>query len=165
MPTQNTFNKTVDTLLIMKDAGLVAASAAAQVGGQNKIFDCGPTGTGGPSPTAGMPNAGLFEGELICDISAIETDSSNEKFTIVVQGCNTADFSTGSPPIINLAEHSVGHLTGLGGISNTTSSTGRIVIPFYNWKNGVTYRYLRLYTVVAGTVATGINYTAYIGRD
>jgi hypothetical protein len=29
----------------------------------------------------------------------------------------------------------------------------------------VTYPYIRVYTDVSGTIATGINYSAFIGRD
>jgi hypothetical protein len=32
---------------------------------------------------------------------------------------------------------------------------------FTNEQADVTYRYIRLYTKVAGTIATGINYTAF----
>ena len=40
--------------------------------------------------------------------------------------------------------------------------TGRYILPFDNEYAGAVYRYMRLYTVVAGTIATGINYTAYV---
>jgi hypothetical protein len=40
-------------------------------------------------------------------------------------------------------------------------ATGRFILPVRNELNGVYYPYLRLYTVVAGAVAAGINYSAY----
>jgi hypothetical protein len=45
-------------------------------------------------------------------------------------------------------------------------TTGRYIMNFRNViANDVPKRYLRLYTTVAGTVATGINYTAYLSRN
>jgi hypothetical protein len=37
---------------------------------------------------------------------------------------------------------------------------GRRELAFCNEVNGTVYRYIRLYTFVAGTIATGINYSA-----
>jgi hypothetical protein len=45
------------------------------------------------------------------------------------------------------------------------STSGRYVIPFRNEEGGTTYRYVRLSTLVAGTVATGINFSAFIAKD
>ncbi len=132
---------THDTLLELKDAGLVAASAAAQVGGSNKILDLG--------------GAAEFFGEALIDVTAIETDSSNEVFTILIQGSNSSSFASG---VETLAATRVGHATGLAA-GETTSTTGRIRLPVRNERNGTVYRYIRAYTIVAGTVATGVNYT------
>lgn len=45
-------------------------------------------------------------------------------------------------------------------------TTGRYIMNFRNViANDVPKRYLRLYTTVAGTVANGINYTAYLSRN
>jgi len=38
---------------------------------------------------------------------------------------------------------------------------GRYTLPFSNEDNGTFYRYVRVYTVVGGTIASGINYTAW----
>lgn len=138
--------RTFDTLLEMKDAGLVAASAAATVSAAAKIIDVG---------------EGEMLGELVVDISAIEVDTGDELYSIVVQGSDVSDFSTGSPDIQELCCLNVGDATQLSG--NTDTTTGRYLVPFRNWKNDKVYRYLRVYTTVAGTIATGINYKAYIG--
>lgn len=45
------------------------------------------------------------------------------------------------------------------------SASGRYVIPFRNEEGGTTYRYVRLSTLVAGTIATGINFSAFIAKD
>jgi hypothetical protein len=45
------------------------------------------------------------------------------------------------------------------------STTGKYELPFLNVQNGVQYPYLRMYTKISGTIATGINYTAFAGLD
>lgn len=131
---------TFDYATRLKDAGLVAASAAAQVGGADKILDVG---------------AQRIDARVILDISACEVDTGNEKYTILVQGSTSATFATG---VWNLGATQVGDSS----VSLETVDTvaGRREIAFTNEINGTVYRYLRVYTVVAGTVATGINYTA-----
>jgi len=62
-------NATVDELLNLKDAGLVAADAAGQVGGADKILDLG---------------AGFVEGRLIIDISALELDGVRSQGTLTM---------------------------------------------------------------------------------
>lgn len=133
----------IDSTLIMKDAGLVAASAAATVGGVAKVADVG---------------SGMVKGTLVVDVSAIEVASNDELYSIAVQGSDVADFSTGSPVIEELAVINLGASEVLGG--NFDSAAGRYSVPFTN-KN---YPYLRVYTTVAGTVATGINFTAHLDK-
>ena len=52
-----------DTQLVLKDAGLVAASAAATVGGEAAVLDLG---------------GGLVEGKLYIDVSAVEVADDDE---------------------------------------------------------------------------------------
>ncbi len=44
------------------------------------------------------------------------------------------------------------------------SATGRYILRVHNDVQGTRYRYARVYTTVSGTVATGINYIAYLTR-
>lgn len=136
---------TLDTLLQLKDAGLVAASAAATVASVAKIIDLG--------------GAGETEFEVLIDISAIETGSTDEIYTIMIEGSNSATFASG---IEDLCLLRVGHATALTGGNDTTSLVGRYRVPGRNERNGTFYRYVRAYTLVVGTIATGINYTAYL---
>ena len=136
---------TLDANFEMKDAGLVASSAAAQVDGSDKIADLG----------ASTP----FEGTLLVDVSAIEIASNDEIYTILVEGSDSASFASG---IEELACLRVGANEVLTGGGTVDSDTGRYEVPFKNHRNTRAYRYIRVYTVVAGTVATGINYTAWI---
>lgn len=67
-----------DSLLVAKDAGLVAASAAATVSSVAKVMDLG---------------LGNVECDLVLDVSAVEVASENESFRIAVQLSSTSDFS------------------------------------------------------------------------
>ena len=140
-------NHTVDTLLTLKDAGLVAASARAQVGGADKIIDLGD---------------GFVEGDIVIDISALEIDA-DESYDIVAQLSSDDDFSDKTKVFERLSMH-----FGAKEIKRTDANiddvVGRYVMPFDNEHGAVVYRYLSLYTVVAGTIATGINYTAKLAK-
>lgn len=158
----NRMARTLDTLTILKDAGLVASSAAAQVGGAAKVVDLGGS-SANTAATPGMDQARMY-GEVEIDMSAVEVGTGDELFTLILEGCNTADFSTGSPQIEPLAMMAVGAGAVIPGAGATSTPTGRIIMPFTNWKNGLTFRYVRMYTLVVGTIATGINYTAALTK-
>jgi hypothetical protein len=134
----------IDVQHIMKDAGLVAADAAAQVDGADKIVDLG---------------NGLVEGKLIVDVTAIEIADGDEAYRIAIQGSANADFSS---TIEELASVELGAAAVLGGDQDST--TGRFQVPFRTEKNGTIYPYVRVYCEVAGTVATGIDFSAYLSR-
>lgn len=139
-------NYTFDAELEMKDAGLVAADAAAQVDSAAKILNVGDA---------------TFKGVLVVDVSAIEIASNDELYRIIVQGSTSATFAD---TVENLAELSLGATEVRPG-GAIDSTTGRYELFFTNQQDGVTYPYLRVYTDVAGAIATGINYKAFIGRD
>lgn len=130
---------TYDDALSLKDAGLVAASA------DGSILDLG---------------AGLVDGYLVIDASAIEIDSGNEIYTISLEGSNVAAMTSGS---VCLAKKVFGNL--VVPMDAALSAAGRYVVPFRNEEGGTTYRYVRLSTLVAGTIATGINFAAFIAKD
>jgi hypothetical protein len=139
--TRNQKDQTFDYALRMKDAGLVAASANWQVSSADKILDMG---------------AQRFDGRVIIDISACETDTGNERYTLFIQGSTSATFATG---VWNLAGITLGDSsTSLETVD--TAATRRQEIAFTNEVNGTVYRYIRGYTQIAGTIATGINFTA-----
>lgn len=135
---------TFDAELEFKDAGLVAASAAAQVDSAAKYVDVG---------------TGLFKGCMIIDVSALEIASNDELYDIVIQGSPDTDFTAAT--IADLAAINLSAAEVKRTDCNKDDSTGRYKLYFDNENDGTYYRYLRLYTVVAGTIATGINYTAY----
>ena len=135
---------TYDDALNLKDAALVAASADESV-----IVDIG---------------NGFVDAFLVIDVSAIETDSSNETYAIILEGSPDAAFGTAAN-ITALTRTVMGHSSGTAlAPTGTTTTTGRFAVPFTNEVNGTMYRYLRLRTVVAGTVGTGINYSAFVAK-
>lgn len=135
-----------DTLLQLKDAGLVAASAAATVASSAKVIDLG---------------AGRYVGDVIIDATAVEVDTGNEIYTIMCEFSNSSSFASG---IVSGAMQYLGHNTPIPGGADAVQGVGRYILPFTNLINGSQYRYMRLYTVVGGTIATGINYSAFISR-
>jgi hypothetical protein len=137
-------NYMYDTLLVLKAAGLIAASAAVAT-----IVDTGGTGH--------------FSGEIVIDVSALEIASNDEIYDIVLQGSPDAAFGTAGN-IQELAAISLSAKEVKRTDSDKDDVIGRYIMPFRNEFAGTNYRYLRLYTVVAGAVATGINYAAFIGK-
>ncbi len=136
---------TFDAELELKDAGLVAADAAATVDSAARVINLG---------------TGYTRGTVVVDVTAIETDSSNERYDIILQLSSSSTFAS---TIVDRAVLSLGHATALPG--DQTNSTGRYTLHFDNeFGDGTTYQYARLYTDVTGTVSTGINYSAFIGE-
>lgn len=157
----NKLSAVVDTQLIMKDAGLVGASAAAQVGGSAKVIDL--MAGAGTSPTPGMAAAPDTLGIVLIDVTALEIASDNEIYDIIVQGSPDSNFGTAGN-IVELAQLSLSAKEVKRSDSDKDDVVGRYLLPFLNKQAGVAYRYVRLYTVVGGTVATGINYSAHLVR-
>ena len=134
-----------DNSLLLKDAGAVTESGVGTVGGVARILDVG---------------EGLAEGEMVVDVTAIEIASNDELYSIALQGSDVADFTTGSPKVEELACLNLGANEVLSG--NQDSATGRYVVPFSNLKLETYFPYLRLYSTCAGSVATGINFSAFL---
>lgn len=134
-----------DTLLELKDAGLVASSAAATVAASGKVIDVG---------------SGRVSGTIVLDVTAVEVASGDEVYTIVAEFSDSATFASG---IVAGATLQLGDQAAILGAADTDNGVGRYELPFHNVVGGTQYRYMRLYTVVAGTIATGVNYSAFIG--
>ena len=136
---------TFDAELEFKDAGVLKVSAAAQVDSAARVIDVG---------------TGLFKACMFIDVSAIDLVGNDEIYDIVIQGSTVAAFATDTEikelASINLSAAEVKRTD-----CNVDDSTGRLKIYFDNENNLEYYRYLRVYTVVGGSPATGINYAAY----
>ena len=131
-------NYTHDTDLVLKAAGLVASSA------DGSILDIG---------------AGLVDGDIVIDMSACEIATGDEIYTISLEMSNVAAMTSGSSCA---AKKVFGNL--VVPMDAALSAAGRYVVPFRNEEAGTVFRYVRLSTVVAGTIATGINFAAFIAK-
>ena len=129
---------TYDDDLELKAAGLVATTTT-----ESTILDLGD---------------GLVDGYLVLDVSAVEVASTNEIYLICLEGSTVAAMTSGS---VTLAEIEMGNASAP---ADADTGTGRFVVPFRNEQNGTLYRYVRIYTEVAGTVATGINFSAFVAK-
>jgi hypothetical protein len=143
---------TYDADLEMKDAGLVAADAAWGVGGSARVLDVG---------------TGRFCGHCVMDISALEIASGDERYDLLIQGSNSATFAS---DIVILAALPVGDGSTIGAAYagsgvDVDDAAGRYVLPFTNERNNIYYRYVRGFTVVTGSIATGINFTAFVAKE
>jgi len=127
-----------DDELNLKDAGLVATTTTESV-----ILDLG---------------SGIVDGFLVVDVSAVEVADGNEIYLICLEGSNVAAMTSGS---VCLAQIEMGNASAP---ADADTSTGRFAIPIRNEQNGVIYRYVRIYTEIAGTIATGINFSAFIAK-
>lgn len=127
-----------DDALNLKDAGLVASTAAGAT-----ILDLGP---------------GIVDGFLVLDVTAVEVADGNEIYDISLEGSNVAAMTSGS---VTLATIEMGNAAAP---ADADTGTGRFAVPFRNEQNGTVYRYVRIHTAVAGTVATGINYSAFLAK-
>lgn len=127
-----------DDSLSLKDAGLVATTTT-----ETTILDLG---------------AGVVDGFLVLDVSACEVADGNELYLVCLEGSNVAAMTSGS---VCLTQIEMGNASAP---ADADTSTGRFAIPFRNEQNGVVYRYVRIYTEVVGTVATGINFAAFVAK-
>lgn len=135
---------TFDSDLELKDAGLIAADAAAQVDSAAKVIDLG---------------AARFDGRVIIDATAVEVASGDEIYDVIVELSSSSTFAS---TIVRGPSFRLGDAAAMEGGADADNGAGRYELPFTNEVNGTTYQYVRLYTEVAGTIATGVNYSAFI---
>jgi hypothetical protein len=135
---------TFDADLEFKDAGLVGSSAAAQVDSAAQVIDVG---------------TGHFKGCMIIDVSALEIADNDEIYDIVIQGSPDTDFT--DTTMVELCALNLSAAEVKRTDCNKDDTTGRYKLYFDNENDGTYYRYLRVYTVVAGTITDGINFTAW----
>jgi len=137
--------KIFDADLELKDDALVAATAAAEVGGSAKILDLG---------------LGLVEGDMVVIYNAIEFGSADETYDIILQLSQSPTFASG---IVNRVSVQKGDAR--QGSDLDKISLDKDIVPFSNEWEGVKYQFARAFTVVGGTIATGINYEAFLTKS
>lgn len=138
--------RTYDAALLLRAASLIAASAT-----ETTVLNLG---------------AGLVDGDLVLDVTALEVGSTDESYRVMVQGSPDAAFTAGTIAVLADvclgASASVAKTLGLQGFDDLL---GRYIVPFRNERNGTTYPYVRIRTIVVGTIATGMNFSAWIAKD
>ncbi len=136
---------TPDINFQLKDSGLIAASAAWEVSSVAKICDLG---------------AATY-GEYKCNInvSAVEIATGDEFYRLQVQGSSSATFASG---IVTLASLELGPAAVLVAGVDTDSVVGDYVVYFHNNVGGTVYRYIRGFTTISGTIATGLSHQAWV---
>jgi len=139
----------LDSATQLKDAGLVAASAAGTVDSAAAYVDFGSSGQ-------------YHKFDIVVDWSACEIGHANEIYTLVVEVANETAFDTTMERKERLA---LGANDVTGNIVDTPAA-GRAIIHSDNIMHLAAQqtggRYVRIYCIVAGTIATGFNYTAYL---
>lgn len=131
---------TYDHNLLLKAAGLVASTT------RHTILDVG---------------AARVDGRVIVDTTAVESATGDEVYTVELQLSNSATFATG---VFVQAAVRFG-AAALTFESAASPAVARREIAFCNEINGVLYRYAALNTRVVGTIATGINYRAFVVQE
>ena len=135
-----------DAALLLKSAALVGASADGSL-----IVNLG---------------KGIVDADLVIDVTATEIDTTDESYTVIIEGSPDATFGTAGN-IVALSRLVLGHASAAAmAPQGLTSVVGRYVLPFRNEQVGTIYPYVRIRTVVAGTIGSGgINYLAFIAPD
>lgn len=144
--TRNRVDRTFDYGMLLKDAGLIAASAAAQVGAVDKIINFGGADV-------------RVDGTVILDVTVIDVANTDEVTVVIAQVSSSATFASAIKNVASLELNALAVQRGGadGGV------IGHYELPFTNEFSGTAYRYFRLYTFIGGT-NTGINYIAHLGK-
>jgi len=162
--------KIFDALLEMHGIGLMAGAA----GTASTPVDLG----GGATR---RDSAIYTEGKLILDIAACSSATFYNKFQIWLQGSHDSTFTTFDTLFaVKLGSIATYATTWPNQFVSATSPALyssratwpgpaalplRLTLPFCNDFAGTVYRWLRIYTAIAATVATGINYYAFLTKD
>jgi hypothetical protein len=133
---------TYDDALALKDAGLITSTTAESA---TTILDLGP---------------GLFDGYLVIDMTACEIATGDEKYTLRLCGSASSTMASG---VHVLATKEFGNLT--APMDQACATAGRYVIPVRNEEGGTLFQYVSLQYTVAGSIATGMNFTAFLAKD
>lgn len=105
----------------------------------------------------------MFKGDLVIDYSGLDVVTGDEAYTFMLQGSPDATFGTAAN-ITVCAMQRIGGATGAAPVGTADPAAGTITIPFRNERGGKVFRYLRLYTLIAGTTPS-IAFTAFLGKS
>lgn len=106
---------------------------------------------------------GLVDADLVVDFSAMDATTGDEAYHFMLEGSPDAAFGTAGN-IMVVAQLLVGGATATAPNGAADAASGRLLIPFRNERNGTLYRYVRLYTKLAGT-SPSIVFEAFLAKD
>lgn len=129
-----------DTLLQLEDG----AAAITASGAGSAILDIGDA---------------RMRGDVVIDVSAIDTVTGDETYTIHAQFSSSSSFASDIElgPSIQLSAAAVGG-------SDVVPDAGRYVLPVVNVLDTRQYQYMRLFVVVAGTTPS-ITFEAFLSKE
>ena len=139
------FDTTFDADTELKDAGVVAASAGATVGGVAKVLDLG---------------LGRAKFHVKIHVSAIADVAASHGVALVAQVSNNSTFAAGTFPA---AACLLGDVAITGNDVDTVAPVEFDLLGS-NDVNGTVYRYLRMYTLCA-PAGGSVNYSASLVLD
>jgi hypothetical protein len=148
----NSYTLDVDTLLRDSDDALETASGAEPL-----QLDFGNTSSG-----PAVEQVAYVKGTLVVDVLAMESDTADEEYQIVVQLSDDVAFGSG-----NVVTRAVIHLGNAHAAADSDDQfgLGRVTLGIDNEHNGILFRHMRLANVIAGTIVTGISYGAFLAQD
>lgn len=138
-PALSSFNRPFDALLqLQDDAAQITASGNGTVGGSAKIVDIGD---------------GVVLAEAVFDINTIDTTTGDETYVLKVEGSTSSSFASGIVTLgmLQLGGASASAVVGAESAASSLANTKRFIVPFWNVKYGLVFRYLRARFVLSGT--------------
>lgn len=142
---RNLLTATFDAATELKDAGAITSTAAAQVGGVNRVVNVG--------------NA-LIDAVVNIDVDALDITTGDESYDIRIQGSTSATFAS---DVHNLVIHKAGDSSVTG--ETVDSVVGRRSYGLINSGDGSTpLPYIRAYLTIAGTTPS-INCRIWMTKD
>lgn len=148
---------TLDTDTELKDAGAVTATAAAQVGGSDKVLDFGNITSGPP-----VLQIAYTPGFLVVDVSAIDGVTGDEQYDIQYQLSDNATFASGNVAIKGSIQIGDGARFVSGDVDDQFL-VGRYNLGVDNEYAGTLFRFARVLHIVLGT-SPSIDYRAFLSR-
>ena len=100
----------------------------------------------------GAAYATIMRPQVVLDITAIESDTNDESYTFALHQSDdnfAADDDTIGRKVL-----------AAGGVANSLDLIPNAQVPFNT--DSITKRYVRIVTTIAGTIATGVTFGAYL---
>ena len=151
---------TLDVQTQLKDAGAVTTTAAAQVGGSDRVLDFGNT-TSGPA----VEQVAYTKAWLVIDVATLDRGTGDEAYEIAFQlsddaSGNGAGFDAGDTVVTKVVVP-LGEEVGPDADPDADATSGRVALLVDNERLGTVFRFARVAHILAGTTPS-INYQAFL---